>query len=107
MRATSLERGWSIEIKKKYTAVCERLAKAQGSIGVFVVCADTEAEARRLAASRDLWRLRQRQGILGRRSQQMKRQTLRGFLANSGEMFQLIDEAFDGSGKIRHAACVA
>jgi len=42
----------------------ERLAKPQGSIGVFVVCADTEAEARRLAASRDLWRLRQRQGIL-------------------------------------------
>jgi luciferase family oxidoreductase group 1 len=42
----------------------ERLAKAQGSIGVFVVCANTEAEAHRLAASRDLWRLRQRQGIL-------------------------------------------
>jgi luciferase family oxidoreductase group 1 len=42
----------------------ERLANPQGSIGVFVVCADTEAEARRLAASRDLWRLRQRQGIL-------------------------------------------
>jgi hypothetical protein len=37
----------------------------------------------------------------------MKRQALRGFLANSGEMFQLIDESFDGSGKIRHAACVA
>jgi luciferase family oxidoreductase group 1 len=42
----------------------ERFANPQGSIGVFVVCADTEAEARRLAASRDLWRLRQRQGIL-------------------------------------------
>jgi alkanesulfonate monooxygenase SsuD/methylene tetrahydromethanopterin reductase-like flavin-dependent oxidoreductase (luciferase family) len=28
------------------------------------VCADTEAEARRLAASRDLWRLRQHQGVL-------------------------------------------
>ncbi len=52
-------------------------------------------------------RVRQRQGIFGRRSQQMKRQALSGFLANSGEMFQLIDEAFDGSGKIRHAACVA
>jgi luciferase family oxidoreductase group 1 len=41
-----------------------RLAAPQGSIGVFVVCADSEAEARRLAASRDLWRLRQRRGIL-------------------------------------------
>jgi luciferase family oxidoreductase group 1 len=41
-----------------------RLAAPQGSIGVFVMCAETEAEARRLAASRDLWRLRQRRGIL-------------------------------------------
>ncbi len=40
------------------------LAAPLASIGVFVVCADTEAEAQRLAASRDLWRLRQRQGIL-------------------------------------------
>ena len=40
----------------------ERLTAPQASIGVFVVCADTEAEARRLAASRDLWRLRQHQG---------------------------------------------
>jgi len=51
--------------------------------------------------------VRQRQRILGGRPQQMKRQALRGFLANSGEVFQLIDEPFDGSGKIRHAACVA
>jgi len=42
----------------------ERLTAPQGSIGVFVICAESEAEARRLAASRDLWRLRQRQGIL-------------------------------------------
>jgi alkanesulfonate monooxygenase SsuD/methylene tetrahydromethanopterin reductase-like flavin-dependent oxidoreductase (luciferase family) len=28
------------------------------------MCADTEAEARRLAASRDLWRLRHHQGVL-------------------------------------------
>ena len=41
-----------------------RLAAAQGSIGVFVICAEDAAEARRLAASRDLWRLRQRRGIL-------------------------------------------
>jgi luciferase family oxidoreductase group 1 len=33
-------------------------ASPRGSIGVFVLCADTEAEAERLAASRDLWRLR-------------------------------------------------
>ena len=42
-----------------------RLAAPQGSIGVFVICAESEAEARRLAASRDLWRLRLDQGILG------------------------------------------
>jgi luciferase family oxidoreductase group 1 len=41
-----------------------RLAAPLGSIGVFVICAPTEAEARYRAASRDLWRLRQRQGIL-------------------------------------------
>jgi luciferase family oxidoreductase group 1 len=41
-----------------------RLHAPQGSIGVFVMCAEEEAEARRLAASRDLWRLRQRRGIL-------------------------------------------
>ena len=41
-----------------------RLAAPQGSIGVFVMCAESEVEARRLAASRDLWRLRQRRGIL-------------------------------------------
>ena len=36
----------------------------QGSIGVFVLCADSEVEARRSASSRDLWRLRLDQGIL-------------------------------------------
>jgi luciferase family oxidoreductase group 1 len=41
-----------------------RLKAPQGSIGVFVLCAEDEAEARRLAASRDLSRLRQRRGIL-------------------------------------------
>jgi len=34
------------------------LARPRGSIGVFVLCAETEAAAKRLAASRDLWRLR-------------------------------------------------
>ena len=42
-----------------------RLVAPQGSIGVFVLCAETEAAAQRLAASRDLWRLRLDQGILG------------------------------------------
>lgn len=37
----------------------------RGSIGVFVICADTEAEAERLALSRDLWRLRLDRGYLG------------------------------------------
>jgi hypothetical protein len=52
-------------------------------------------------------RVRERQRILSRRSEQVKRQALRGLLANSWEVFQLIDESFDGSGKVRHAACVA
>jgi luciferase family oxidoreductase group 1 len=42
-----------------------RLAAPQGSVGVFVICAETEATAQRLASSRDLWRLRLDQGILG------------------------------------------
>src|SRR5438045_8015985 len=42
----------------------ERLTAPQASIGVFVVCADTEAEARRIAARRDLWRVSQHQGVL-------------------------------------------
>ncbi len=40
------------------------LAQPQGSIGVAVICAATEAEAERLAKSRDLSRLRMEQGIL-------------------------------------------
>ena len=41
------------------------LAAPRGSIGVFVLCADSEAEAQRLARSRDLWRLRLDRGVLG------------------------------------------
>lgn len=37
----------------------------RGSIGVFVVCADSDDEAERLAASRDLWLLRLRLGRPG------------------------------------------
>jgi luciferase family oxidoreductase group 1 len=39
--------------------------KPQGSIGVFVLCAETQEEAERLAASRDLWRLRLDLGQIG------------------------------------------
>jgi luciferase family oxidoreductase group 1 len=34
------------------------LAEPQGSVGVFVICADTEAEAQRLSKSRELWIVR-------------------------------------------------
>lgn len=44
------------------SAWCE---KAEASIGVSVICAASEAEADRLAKSRDLSRLRMEQGILG------------------------------------------
>jgi luciferase family oxidoreductase group 1 len=40
-------------------------AAPEGSIGVFVLCAETEEEANRLALSRDLSRLRLEQGIFG------------------------------------------
>jgi luciferase family oxidoreductase group 1 len=36
----------------------------RASVGVFVICADTEEQAQRVAASRDLWRLRFEQGRL-------------------------------------------
>ena len=39
------------------------LAVPQASIGVFVICAESEERAQYLAASRDLSRLRQRQGM--------------------------------------------
>jgi luciferase family oxidoreductase group 1 len=40
----------------------ELLAAPKASAGVFVICADTEEEAERLAASRDYWRLMLGQG---------------------------------------------
>jgi luciferase family oxidoreductase group 1 len=40
------------------------LSAPQASIGVFVICAESEERAQYLAASRDLSRLRMRQGIL-------------------------------------------
>ena len=53
-----------MEVYRQRFRPSARLAAPQGSIGVFVICAESEEEARRLAASRDLWRLRQRRGIL-------------------------------------------
>jgi luciferase family oxidoreductase group 1 len=41
------------------------LAKPRTSLAVFALCADTEAQAERLARSRDLWRLRLERGELG------------------------------------------
>jgi luciferase family oxidoreductase group 1 len=55
------------EIMAAYTAQfrpSEKLPEPCASIGVFVICAETEERARYLAASRDLARLRSRQGIL-------------------------------------------
>ena len=40
-------------------------AEPQGSLCVFVICAETAGEAERLAASRNLWRIRLEQGVLG------------------------------------------
>lgn len=37
----------------------------RANVGVFVLCADTEEKARRMASSRDLWRLRFEKGELG------------------------------------------
>jgi luciferase family oxidoreductase group 1 len=41
------------------------LGRPYACLAVFVICADTEAAADRLARSRDLWRLRLEQGRLG------------------------------------------
>jgi len=54
-----------MEAYRQHFRSVRRLAAPQGSIGVFVLCAETEEAAQRLAASRDLWRLRLDQGILG------------------------------------------
>jgi len=42
-----------------------RLAAPLGSVGVFVLCVATAEEARVLASSRDLSRLRRERGVLG------------------------------------------
>lgn len=56
------------EIMEAYRQAYQPSARApepRGSIGVFVICADSAAEAERLALSRDLWRLRLDRGYLG------------------------------------------
>lgn len=54
-----------MEMYRREFKPSRQLAAPLGSIGVFVLCAETEAEAERLAKSRDLWRLRLDQGQLG------------------------------------------
>ncbi|GLQ06103.1 LLM class flavin-dependent oxidoreductase [Sneathiella chinensis] len=41
------------------------IPEPEGNIGIFVICADTDEEADRLAASRDLWRVRLDRGQIG------------------------------------------
>ncbi len=54
-----------LELYRKNFRPSDFLAKAQGSIGVFCLAADTEAEAERLTASRDLWILQLYKGERG------------------------------------------
>jgi len=54
-----------MEMYRREFRPSRHLAAPLGSIGVFVLCADTQEEAERLTQSRDLWRLRLDQGHLG------------------------------------------
>jgi luciferase family oxidoreductase group 1 len=53
-----------MEMYKTQFRPSEKLNLPQASIGAFVICAESEERAQYLAASRDLSRLRSRQGIL-------------------------------------------
>jgi luciferase family oxidoreductase group 1 len=55
----------SVDLYRSHFRPSPSLAAPKASIGVFVLVADTEAEAQRLASSRDLWRLRLDKGDLG------------------------------------------
>jgi luciferase family oxidoreductase group 1 len=55
----------SMDLYRTHFRASRTLGAPMGSIGVFVLVADTEAEAQRLASSRDLWRLRLERGELG------------------------------------------
>jgi hypothetical protein len=48
-------------------------------------------------------RIGKREGVFGRGAKQIKREALRGLLADSRKMFQCVNESFNRSGKIRHA----
>ena len=54
-----------MEMYRREFRPARHLAAPLGSIGVFVLCADTQEEAEHLTQSRDLWRLRLDQGHLG------------------------------------------
>ncbi|EHM02158.1 luciferase family oxidoreductase, FMN-dependent, PP_0088 family [Acetobacteraceae bacterium AT-5844] len=49
--------------RREFIAHPGRIAAPYGAIGVFALCAPTEAEARRLYRSRELWRLSRDSGI--------------------------------------------
>jgi luciferase family oxidoreductase group 1 len=54
-----------VEQYRRYFRPSRFYGVPKASVGVFVLCADTEEEAQRAASSRDLWRLRFEQGRLG------------------------------------------
>jgi luciferase family oxidoreductase group 1 len=51
-----------VDMYRKRFRPSKTLAEPQANIGVFVICAETEEEAKYHAASRDLWRVRLDQG---------------------------------------------
>tara|TARA_B100000686_G_scaffold354848_1_gene467661 strand:- start:1312 stop:2331 length:1020 start_codon:yes stop_codon:yes gene_type:complete len=54
-----------MEAYRKHFEKSDQLSKPQGSIGIFVICAETEEEAIDMRWSRDLWTLRLRTGQTG------------------------------------------
>ena len=54
-----------MEAYRRHFESTEQLSKPRGSIGIFVICADTEDDALELRWSRDLWTLRLRTGQTG------------------------------------------
>ena len=43
-----------------------------------------------------------RHGFFRSGAQEMEREALRGFLSDTGKMFESVDQSFNGGGKIRH-----
>ena len=54
-----------MEAYRRHFEATEQLPKPRGSIGIFVICAETQDEAIELRWSRDLWTLRLRTGKTG------------------------------------------